>query len=183
VIGGADAAGGLGYRSSGQAANVVFVVTFLATLIAAGVLAASVRSGSRRDLTCSVLAIGATYAAVVAGHHGGPLTAAPVGLGLLALAHLSWQETRMVQRLTTGPTAWTWRVALAVTVACAALDAVVALVSGGGRPRPGSPSTWSLVAGCAVVIAVAAGVTALADGARPPARRARTRDVSLTLEQ
>ena len=127
-------------------------------------------------MVAGLLLIGATYTAVVFGHHDGALTAGLVGLALLALAHLSHGELDRSRRLPTEPGAWDWRVTLALAGTCALLDALVALVSGGGRPRPGSPSTLSLVVGCLVVAGVVTALTALADGVVLPARREPPRE-------
>ena len=149
----------------------VFVLTAIATLAGAAWIATGVRAGRRPELLAGILVVGATYLSVAIGHHEGPLTAGLEGLALLALAHLSHGELDRTQKLPTLPGAWPWRWTLALTVTCVLLDGLAALVSGGGRPRPGSPSTLSLVVGCAVVLAVVVGLTALADGVTLPTRR------------
>lgn len=118
-----------------------------------------------------LLLTGATYAATVAGHHGGPLTAGLTGVALLGMAHLSHGELDRTQELATLPGAWPWQVTLVLVATCALLDGLVGLVSGGGRSRPGSPSTLSVLVACVVVTAVVTAFTALAEGVGLPARR------------
>jgi len=118
-----------------------------------------------------VLVVGSSYGAVIAGGHDGPVAAGVVGLALLALAHLAHSELDRTQKLSTLPGAWPWRVTLALVAACALMDGAVALVSGGGAPRPGSPSTLSVLVGCVVVTGVVTALTALADGVALPGRR------------
>jgi hypothetical protein len=175
-----DAMAGLGKPHGSRAATAVFVFTFVGGLVAAAVVASGVRQASRRDLTCGLLAVGVTYAAVIWGHRDGPVSAGLVGLGLLALAYLSHAELQLARHLPTAPTAWTWRVTLAVVGTSVLLDGLVALVAGGGRPLPGHPSTLSVLAGCAVVTAVVTAATALADGAGPPwtGRRKHSREAA-----
>ena len=160
-----------GLHATGGKGLAAFLLACVATLLGAGWLSSGVRNGSRRELVGGLLLVGATYEAVVVGHHDGPLAAGAAGLALLALAHLSHSELDRTRTLPTLPGAWTWRVTLALAGSCALLDGLVALVSGGGRPRPGSPSTLSVLVGCAVVAGVVTALTALADGVALPARR------------
>ncbi|MDX6209668.1 MAG: hypothetical protein QOE24_2059 [Frankiales bacterium] len=160
-----NASGALDYPRDPSAGNFVFILTLMVTGGAAGVLASAVRSRSSRSAPVGVLAIGGTYLAAIFGHRAGPVSAGLVGLGLLALAqrtHLEIQAQRGVPRPEAG---WTWRITLGVALAASALDVVIAVAAGGGRPRPGSPSVLSVAATCALVMALAAAVTVLAEGA------------------
>lgn len=160
-----NASGALHYRQDPNAGSLVFVVTVIAAGAAAGGLAAAVRSRASVNAAVGVLAIGATYIATIFGHRGGPVSAGLVGLALLALAHRAQLEILAQRGVPTPAAAWTWRAVLAVALASGVLDAVIAVAAGGGRPRPGTPSTLSLAATCALVMAIAAAVTVLAEGA------------------
>jgi hypothetical protein len=149
---------------------VVFLLTCLATLGGSAWLCDGVRSRSRPEIVAGLLVLGLTYTAVVLGHHDRPWTAGVAGLALLGLAHLAHSELDRSRRLPTEPGAWPWRVTLALTLSCVLLDALVAVVSGGGRPHPGSPSPLSVLVGCLVVAGVVTALTALADGVSLPAR-------------
>jgi len=165
AIGAASAWAGLDTPGTAGEATAVFVLTLLASLVAAGFVSSGVRTAQRRDLIGGLLLTASTYAATMAGHHDGPLTAGLAGVALLGLAHLSHGELDRSQQLPTPPGAWPWRVTLALVATCAVLDGLVALVSGGGRPRPGSPSVLSVLVACVVVTAVVTALTALAEGA------------------
>lgn len=165
LIGGLDAAAGLGLRTPTGAGTGICLLTSIVTAVAAASLAANVNAANGQGVSWGVLAIAATYGATIPGHHAGALSAAAAGLALLLLAHVCHTEILLVRRLPSRQLAWGWRVILVMAATTGLLDLAVVLVAGGGRPRPGSPSTLSVAAGCAAVAAVVALATALADGA------------------
>lgn len=142
----------------------------MVTFVTATVLATSVRQRDSLRVPAAVLAVGATYLAAVLGGHGGPLSAAVVGLALLLLALTSYTEIAAGRRLPTQTVTWSWRSSLGVLAATAVLDLLVAVVSGGGRPVPSRPSALSLAVACVGVSALVVAVTALADGVALPRR-------------
>jgi hypothetical protein len=171
AIGTANGIAGLHQPAGSNAGRGVLLLTLIVTAVGSFSLASSVMSASSQRVPLGLLATGATYGGAMAGHRAGPVSAAVMGLALLGLAHTAHTEIAFVRRLPTQTTAWSWRVTLAVVTAAAALDAAIALVAGGGKPRPGVPSTLSVAAGCAAVTALVAVVTALADGASLPELR------------
>ena len=158
---------GLGGHARPATAVGVFLLTMLAGGFGAGGLLVSVGQAASRQVPFGILLVGVSYGGAMAGRRGGSLSAALVGLALLLAAHTAHREIRWVQDRPMQTLAWSARTVIGLVVATAVLDGVVALAAGGGEPRPGRPSTLSVAAGCAVVCAIVALVTAVADGANP----------------
>jgi hypothetical protein len=149
--------------SGSDTASFLVAVT-VAWSIGAGVYLAFVIRSHTTEGPAGVLAVAATYAVPVAGGHAGPVSAGLEGLALLALAYAVQHDVRVRRRLPQQTLAWTPATVGLVVAVSAVLDLVVAVVAGGGDPRPGSVSTLAVLAGCLAVTALVLVVLALAEG-------------------
>jgi hypothetical protein len=152
----------------GTGTRAAVVLSIVAGALAVLLVTGGVRDRADQRVTAGVLTLGCTYGGPMAAHRAGPVSAALFGLVLLAIAQIAHREVLHVRRLPSETLGWTARTVVAVTVTSLVVDLVVALVSGGGRPRPDRPSALAVAIGCAVVAGAVAWLVALAEG-RPSA--------------